>query len=143
VRGVKASPILWIAGLTAVLFIAGELAKPPSAVDPSAIAPSYAPTTFESFDANAVDGSEDTSSAVETAAEAVAETTYQDQGTPYGCTQDCSGHDAGYEWAKDHDVTDAGDCGGDSQSFVEGCEAYAEAYEQALSEAKQSEDGEQ
>lgn len=62
-------------------------------------------------------------------------TTYADQGEPYGCTDDCSGHEAGYQWADDNDVTDPDDCGGDSQSFIEGCQAHAEAYQDALSEA--------
>ena len=44
----------------------------------------------------------------------------------YGCTQDCSGHQAGYEWAEAHGVSDASDCGGDSWSFQEGCVAYAQ-----------------
>ena len=45
----------------------------------------------------------------------------------YGCTQDCSGHEAGYDWAEQHDITDPDDCGGDSDSFIEGCRAYGEA----------------
>ncbi len=44
----------------------------------------------------------------------------------YGCTEDCSGHDAGYAWAEENDVTDEGDCGGNSWSFQEGCVAYVE-----------------
>lgn len=43
-----------------------------------------------------------------------------------GCTDDCSGHDAGYEWAEEHDITDADDCTGNSQSFIEGCEERVE-----------------
>ncbi len=46
----------------------------------------------------------------------------------YPCTVDCSGHEAGYEWASDKGITDPDDCGGNSDSFIEGCEAYA--YEQ-------------
>ncbi len=42
------------------------------------------------------------------------------------CTVDCSGHEAGYEWAEKHGVTDPDDCGGKSQSFIEGCQSYAE-----------------
>lgn len=42
------------------------------------------------------------------------------------CTDDCSGHDAGYEWAEDNSITDPDDCDGSSQSFIEGCEAWAE-----------------
>jgi len=48
------------------------------------------------------------------------------------CTDDCSGHDAGYEWASDHGITDPDDCGGNSDSFIEGCQAYAN--EQAIEE---------
>ena len=44
------------------------------------------------------------------------------------CTGDCSGHRAGYEWAEDKDITDPEDCGGNSVSFIEGCEAYANEY---------------
>ena len=44
----------------------------------------------------------------------------------YPCTQDCSGHEAGYAWAERKDITDPDDCGGNSQSFIEGCRAYAE-----------------
>jgi hypothetical protein len=42
------------------------------------------------------------------------------------CTQDCSGHDAGYQWAEEHGIDDADDCGGNSSSFIEGCQAYVE-----------------
>jgi hypothetical protein len=44
----------------------------------------------------------------------------------YDCTIDCSGHEAGYEWAEEHDIMDPSDCSGNSQSFIEGCQAYAE-----------------
>lgn len=46
----------------------------------------------------------------------------------YRCTHDCSGHEAGYEWAERHGITDPSDCGGRSQSFIEGCEAWAEEH---------------
>jgi len=44
----------------------------------------------------------------------------------YPCTVDCSGHEAGYKWAEEHDIHDPDDCGGNSQSFIEGCRAWAE-----------------
>lgn len=44
----------------------------------------------------------------------------------YDCTEDCSGHEAGYNWADDNGISDPDDCGGNSQSFEEGCRAYAE-----------------
>jgi hypothetical protein len=42
----------------------------------------------------------------------------------YECTEDCSGHKAEYEWAEEHNITDESDCGGNSQSFIEGCQTY-------------------
>jgi hypothetical protein len=43
----------------------------------------------------------------------------------YGCTQDCSGHDAGYRWASERGISSVDDCGGKSWSFEEGCKADA------------------
>ena len=45
----------------------------------------------------------------------------------YDRTIDCSGHQAGAEWAEEHDINDAADCpDGNSTSFYEGCVAYTE-----------------
>lgn len=44
----------------------------------------------------------------------------------YGCTVDCSGHEAGYNWAEERGIDDPDQCGGNSWSFEEGCRAYAE-----------------
>jgi len=44
----------------------------------------------------------------------------------YDCTQDCSGHEAGYNWAEENDISDEYDCDGNSNSFNEGCTAYVE-----------------
>ena len=54
-------------------------------------------------------------------------TGYEDIGAPYGCTHNCSGHNAGYEWAENNGVSTADDCSGNSQSFIEGCQAYTES----------------
>lgn len=46
----------------------------------------------------------------------------------YTCTVDCSGHEAGYQWADDNGITDPDDCPIDphnSHSFTEGCWAFA------------------
>jgi len=45
------------------------------------------------------------------------------------CTSDCSGHQAGYDWAEEKGIDDVDDCdtAGDnsnSPSFAEGCKAY-------------------
>ena len=44
----------------------------------------------------------------------------------YTCTIDCSGHEAGYTWAEEHAIDDPEECSGNSESFIEGCRAYAE-----------------
>lgn len=44
----------------------------------------------------------------------------------YDCTQDCSGHQAGYDWAERNGIESASDCGGNSNSFIEGCQSYVE-----------------
>ena len=43
----------------------------------------------------------------------------------YACTEDCSGHQAGYDWAKANSISDPETCGGKSESFIEGCMVYA------------------
>ncbi len=48
----------------------------------------------------------------------------------YACTEDCSGHEAGYQWAEEQGISNPDDCGGDSMSFEEGCRTYAEEQQQ-------------
>lgn len=50
---------------------------------------------------------------------------YQNFGD-YPCTEDCSGHEAGYQWAEENDISDVDNCSGRSQSFIEGCYQYVE-----------------
>ena len=50
------------------------------------------------------------------------------------CTIDCSGHEAGYAWAEENGVDDPSDCGGRSQSFIEGCESYGEEQQEQQEE---------
>lgn len=42
------------------------------------------------------------------------------------CTTDCSGHIAGFEWAKSNDVWKHEKCVGYSNSFVEGCRIFVD-----------------
>jgi len=44
----------------------------------------------------------------------------------YECTVDCSGHQAGYDWADQHAIDDENSCGGNSESFIEGCKAFVQ-----------------
>jgi hypothetical protein len=43
----------------------------------------------------------------------------------YGCTSDCSGHQAGYQWAQANNVCEPNYSGGNSQSFNEGVRVWA------------------
>lgn len=43
-----------------------------------------------------------------------------------GCTYDCSGHEAGARWAERRGIERPDECGGNSNSFIEGCEEYAQ-----------------
>lgn len=58
----------------------------------------------------------------------------------YPCTQDCSGHKAGYEWAKKKNITEQENCGGKSNSFVEGCHAWVDDQNTSADKTK-TEDG--
>lgn len=58
----------------------------------------------------------------------------------YPCTENCSGHEAGYEWAQENGIIDPDVCDGHSDSFIEGCQAYAE--EQENSDSIDDEDSE-
>lgn len=42
----------------------------------------------------------------------------------FSCRDDCSGHEAGYDWAESNDITHEDQCDGNSDSFNEGCTAY-------------------
>ena len=50
------------------------------------------------------------------------------------------GHDAGYDWAQENEITDPDDCGGKSQSFIAGCEEAAEEAAQALEDEEEGEE---
>lgn len=46
----------------------------------------------------------------------------------YSCSSDCSGHRAGYEWARNRGISSSSQCTGNSQSFIEGCRAFTEGH---------------
>lgn len=64
----------------------------------------------------------------------------------YECTEDCSGHEAGYEWAEKNEISDEDDCDSKSDSFTEGCVSYVEEktveQEEENTEDEDSEDSE-
>jgi hypothetical protein len=43
----------------------------------------------------------------------------------YACGDDCSSHQQGYGWASAHKISNPTDCRGTSETFIEGCRAYA------------------
>jgi len=44
----------------------------------------------------------------------------------YECTDDCSGHQAGYDWAEEKGIYDESSCSTPSQSFNEGCQSFVQ-----------------
>ena len=44
------------------------------------------------------------------------------------CTDNCSGHAAGYRWAEEQDISNVNDCplNGNATSFYEGCLVYVD-----------------
>lgn len=62
---------------------------------------------------------------------------FEDAGDTSDCTQDCSGHSAGFEWAKENAAGDPSMCSGNSDSFVEGCEAFSQAVENHVNEMRE------
>jgi hypothetical protein len=59
----------------------------------------------------------------------------------YPCTVDCSGHEAGYEWADRKGIEDPDDCGGNSNSFIEGCQAWAEEQQEQNEDSSADDSG--
>lgn len=57
---------------------------------------------------------------------------------PLAALAEGSGHEAGRNWAEEKGIDDPDDCGGNSDSFIEGCQEYAE--EQQEEEEQQQED---
>jgi hypothetical protein len=43
----------------------------------------------------------------------------------YACGNDCTGHQEGYAWASAHKISNPMDCRGTSETFIEGCRAFA------------------
>jgi hypothetical protein len=62
--------------------------------------------------------------------------------TFYGntCLGDCSGHQAGYDWAEQHDVEDEASCSTPSASFHQGCESYVEESAASVSDEENDEE---
>lgn len=64
--------------------------------------------------------------ASEAAHESAGMVSYKDVAGTSDCSSDCSGHEAGFEWARENGVNMAWDCpSSGNPSFIEGCGAYA------------------
>jgi hypothetical protein len=81
---------------------------------------------------------DDIDQAYESSRDELSDASFEDVGDSGQCTNDCSGHEAGFDWARDQGVADVSECSGSSQSFVEGCEAYASAIESGAQEELES-----
>jgi hypothetical protein len=56
------------------------------------------------------------------------------------CLGDCSGHQAGYDWAEQNDIDDESSCSTPSASFNQGCESYVEENAASVSDDEEDED---
>lgn len=64
--------------------------------------------------------------ALQRAREELRTQTYQQVHGGADCVLDCSGHEAGYAWAKERQIGDPSLCAARGPSFNRGCRAYAE-----------------
>ncbi|WP_256584992.1 hypothetical protein [Pseudomonas sp. Irchel s3b2] len=60
----------------------------------------------------------------------------------FQCKGDCSGHQAGYDWAEQNDIDDESSCSTPSQSFNEGCQSYIDENSGTISGTTLSDDEE-
>lgn len=72
----------------------------------------------------------DEDAAREEAERQVESDSYAGIGAPYGCTSDCSGHEAGFEWRRDNGYVTAGN----SRSFEEGAQAFEDEVDSKVEE---------
>jgi len=56
------------------------------------------------------------------------------------CLTDCSGHQAGYNWAEQNDVDDESSCSTPSASFNQGCESYVEENSASVSDDEEDDE---
>jgi len=64
--------------------------------------------------------------------------TYEEVEGSVDCANDCSGHNAGFAYAQEHDIDDDAECNSASDSFVEGCKAYGEEIDQCVNAAHEA-----
>jgi hypothetical protein len=63
----------------------------------------------------------------------VSSDSYMGVGSPYGCTADCSGHEAGFAHRRDNGYVAYS---ADSQSFTEGAQAYEDEVEERVDDMR-------
>src|SRR4030081_1804002 len=54
----------------------------------------------------------------------------------FSCPGDCGGHEAGYAWAREREVTREAQCQRSSVAFYEGCAAWAREYRSGYDRAR-------
>lgn len=76
----------------------------------------------------------DEDAARDAAEDEIASEDYLAVGSPYGCTDDCSGHDAGFRYRAENGFVGYGS---DSDSFREGGQAFEDAVEERVDEMRE------
>lgn len=93
------SPWVWLVGFVFLIYLFSDDKSEPSSYQPDALVTDVAPSQSYSSPRNF---------------------------GGYPCIDDCSGHEAGYDWAEENGIDDPDDCDGNSDSFIEGCQSYAD-----------------
>lgn len=93
---------------------------------PDTSAPSsYDPKAPDNALANREELAENAKEAARSAAhDAMMGQSYEDYFGDADCTGGCDGHNAGFAYAQENDMTDPSSCDGNSQSFIDGCSAF-------------------
>lgn len=117
----------WILAVVLCISLYSCLSAPPDKghAQRTALRGDAKPTVFQRVAATMTIGRDfDESSALDMAGDDLSGMSYQDERGYLNCTDDCSGHEAGWIAARDDDQ----DCGfSENESFSEGCTAYREA----------------
>ena len=70
----------------------------------------------------------------------LSDATYRQLAGPSACSTDCATRQAGFNWARDNDIENPGDCSGLEPPRAAGCRAYAQALQAAEARLREEAD---
>jgi hypothetical protein len=78
----------------------------------------------------------------QTAVELLNGLTYEDARGRSACAGSCTSHNAGFAWARVHNIYARPACTGKDAAFIEGCQAYADEVERRAADVEVSKESE-